>query len=282
MSTHRAHHLHITPDDAAGNQGLGRYFLVPGSPARAKLIAEMFDSVSKEILPPRRNDTYLGTVRAEDGRTIDVGVTSSGMGVGSIEISAYELIESGVRRMIRVGTSGAVYDESVKIGSYVIATGAVRDETASNDYLPPSVPAVAHPDTVTALVAAADRLGFADRTFRGVIHSKASLYGRARMQGPMKEMHTAFKEALRGGKVLSSEMEASVLFIMAQALSETALSVTHEHKPDPRVIKAGAVMGIIGSEEGWGDDAALKQIEIDSCRLAIQGIREMFRLEHSS
>ncbi len=275
----KAHHLHITPEDAAGNSGLGRYFLIPGSPSRAKLISTLFHTVTKEIITPRHNDTYLGTIETADGQSIDVGSTSSGMGVGSIEITMFELIEAGARRLLRVGTSGSIFDEKVRTGSYVIATGAVRDESASNDYLPPSFPALAHPDMVQALSDAARKLGLSSTTYRGIVHTKASLYGRARMEGPLKDEHLRFKEILRAGKVLSSEMEASVMFIMACSLSGTVLSLSEEEKALADVIKTGAILGIIGSESGWAGEEELKQIERGACVLALEAVRQLYLRE---
>lgn len=277
----KTHHLYLVNEDCAGNDGLGRYFLVPGSPARAKLIAELFDEITREVITPRHNDTYLGWVALADGRRLDVGVSSSGMGVGSMEICANELIDCGARRLIRVGTSGAVLDPPLRAGDYVIATGAVRDEMASRHYLPVEFPAVAHPDTVIALGRAAAKLGVADRTFAGVVHSKASLFARAKMVGPLAEEHEKYKRILKGGLVLSSEMEASALFIVAQCRSETVLPVASAGRPSPGVVKAGTLLGIIGTETGWTTSEEQAGIERRTCELAVEGLRQLFLLEQA-
>ena len=81
-----------------------------------EVIAELFDEQDGEVITPRHNDTYLGKIRLPDGGTLDVAATSSGMGPGSTEIIAVELLKAGARRLIRVGTSGAVlaeFDSSV-------------------------------------------------------------------------------------------------------------------------------------------------------------------------
>ena len=277
----KSHHLCLVEEDCAGNEGLGRFFLIPGSPARAQLIASLFDERTREVITPRHNDTYLGRISLGGGRMLDVGAASSGMGVGSMEICANELIDCGVRRLMRVGTSGAVLDPPLRAGDYVIATGAVRDEMASRHYLPVEFPALAHPDTVTALQAAAVKLSVADRTFAGVVHSKASLFARAKMKGPMAEEHERYKRILKGGLVLSSEMEASALFIVAQCRSDTVVPVAAGPGAARGVVKAGTLLGIIGTETGWTSPEEQADIERRTCELAIEGLRQLFLLENT-
>jgi len=274
----KAHHLQITKEDAAGNGGLGRYFLIPGSPSRAKMIAELFDEQDRAIITPRHNDTYLGRVRGDDGSSIDVAATSSGMGVGSTEIIAMELIQAGARRLIRVGTSGAVAYDRVKVGSYIIATGAVRDEMASRHYAVVEYPAVAHPDTVLALERAAFALGLQDRTFKGVIHTKASLYARAVFLGPMSEENQAYKAHLIKAGVLSSEMEAATLFVVGNTMSELQ-SIAEERSGTPGAIKTGTVLGIIGGKDDWAGDEEIAEIERRTCELGIAGIKQLHLID---
>ena len=50
-----------------------------------------------------------------------------------------ELVECGADTFIRVGTSGGIVDK-VKGGDIVIATGAIRQEGTSREYLPHRVP----------------------------------------------------------------------------------------------------------------------------------------------
>ena len=66
----KAHHLHITEEDAAGNGGLGRYFLIPGSPSRAQMIAELFDEQERAIITPACGLALHGTSQAE--RVLDL------------------------------------------------------------------------------------------------------------------------------------------------------------------------------------------------------------------
>jgi uridine phosphorylase len=161
------------------------------------------------------------------------------------------------------------------VGSFVIATGAVRDEQASRHYAVLEFPAIAHPDTVIALERAAFARGLADRTFRGVVHTKASLYARAVFMGPMHEENQAFKAHLIRAGVLSSEMEASVLFIVGQTLAGPARSLAEERSGGPGAIKSGTVLGIIGGKDDWATADEIAEIERQTCQLAIEGIRQL-------
>jgi len=281
----KAHHLHITPEHMAGNGGMGRYVLVPGSPSRAEFLSSLFDELQEAIITPRHNDTYLGRVKMDDGSWLDVAAVSSGMGAGSTEIIMSELILAGARRIVRVGTSGSVQYDTVKVGSYVIATGAVRDEMASRHWATVEYPAVAHPDTVLAYERAAFRMGIADRTYRGVVHTKGSLYARAVFMGPMAEENQSYKQHLIRAGVISSEMEAAVMFVLANTLSGPARSIAEERSGGPGVVKAGTVLGIIGGKDEWASDQQIAAIERRTCEWAIEGCKDMAvidRLEASA
>ncbi len=277
------HHLRLSAADMAGNAGIGRYVLVPGSPARAEYLAGLFDVRERAIITPRHNDTYLGRIRDASGTGfIDVAAVSSGMGTGSTEIVVRELIAAGARRLVRVGTSGAVRYKEVRVGSLVIATGAVRDDATSAHYVPESYPAVAHPDVVQAYSEAARDLGLAERTFRGLVHTKASLYARAMFEGPRGPEHGAFKDVLMRANVLSSEMESSVLFVMATSLSAGVLSLADEPRQPAALIKAGTILGIIGGEDEWASDERIAQIEHDTCVFALKGLAWLARLDRAA
>ncbi len=281
-TAHPSHHLKILPRHCAGNDGIGRYFLLPGSASRAADIAKLFDEVQEEIITPRHNDTYLGRVYSADGKPIDVGGTSPGRGPGTTETPAGELSPAGAGRLVRVGTSGSVQFRKVRIGSLVIATGAVRDELASRHWAPLEVPALAHPDTVLAAEKAAHVLGVAGKTFKGVVHTKASLFARAIFMGPRAEQCRQYKDEMIRCGVVASEMEASTRFIVAQCLSETCSTLLEEHGGGPGAIKAGTVLGIIGGEDAWGTDEQIAEVEHSTCCFAIETLRQLYSIDTSA
>ena len=144
----KAHHMSISAEDVAGNNGVGRYILLPGSDGRAASIAEHFsDGWVKEH--SRRHNFYAGTLNLES-KPVDVAVVATGMGCPSVDIIVNELIRLGARRLLRVGTAGSLQPGRIPIGSIVVASAAVRDEGASRLYMPTEVPAVASAAMIAA------------------------------------------------------------------------------------------------------------------------------------
>src|SRR5476651_2489588 len=126
-------HINATAEDFAGNHGIGRYILLPGSDGRAKEIAQHFDNLVTKS-HHRAHNVYLGTLSC-DGKIIDVATVSTGMGCPSMEIILHELFHLGAKRFLRVGTAGSL-QPWIKIGSIVNALASVRDENTSTRYLP--------------------------------------------------------------------------------------------------------------------------------------------------
>ena len=127
----RQMHIQITKGD------IGRYVILPGDPARCEKIAQYFDD-PKQIAHNREYTLWTGSL---DG--VPVAVCSTGIGGPSAAIAMEELVECGADTFIRVGTSGGIVDK-VKGGDIVIATGAIRQEGTSREYLPLEFPAVAN------------------------------------------------------------------------------------------------------------------------------------------
>lgn len=103
--------------------------LLPGDPLRAKFIAETFLD----------NPVMYNTVRGMYGYTgyykgKKISVQGSGMGIPSIGIYSYELINFyGVKNLIRVGSAGAI-NENLKVHDIVIGMGACTDSNYANQF----------------------------------------------------------------------------------------------------------------------------------------------------
>ncbi len=109
-------HIEARPDDIAPT------ILLPGDPRRARAIAggSLDDAVCFNEV--RGMLGYTGTYA---GRP--VSVMGTGMGVPSISIYVHELIhEYGVRRLLRVGTCGALQPE-LGTGDVILAMAASTD-----------------------------------------------------------------------------------------------------------------------------------------------------------
>jgi uridine phosphorylase len=202
---------------------VGRYVLLPGDPGRCERIASRFDE-PRLVARNREYETWTGSL---DG--VPVSVTSTGIGCPSAAIAIEELAKIGADTFIRVGTSGGM-QPGMQTGELAIVTAAIRDEGTSSHYLPLEFPAVADVDVVLALREAARRTGA--RAREGVSQSKDSFYAelephRMPTAPDLLEQWTAY---IAGGAI-SSEMEASAIFIVASVLR----------------VRAGGLMACFGS-----------------------------------
>jgi len=271
-----AHHLQIGPEDVAGNGGRGRFFFLPGSAARARRIADRFSNlVVRENA--RRHDVYLGTLHDGDHQ-VDVGVVGTGMGCPSLGIVATELLRLGVRRLLRIGSAGSLQPDQVHLGDLVVATAAVRDEGTSDALAPRDVPAVAHPDWISALTTAARQGGEAARTYLGVVHTKDSMYGREFPDGPLAEHNACYMKMLRRLGVVATEMESSHLFILA-AVHGANLSHLAACSASADAVKAGGVYAIVGTEEGFAPQEVARSAEDRAILVGLQAALELARME---
>jgi DeoD family purine-nucleoside phosphorylase len=101
--------------------------LLPGDPLRASYIAETYLS---ETVQTNGERGLLGFTGTYDGER--VSVQSTGMGCPTATIVAEELITLGVKRLLRVGTCGALQPD-LRLGDIVLALSAVAaDSTASH------------------------------------------------------------------------------------------------------------------------------------------------------
>lgn len=121
--------------------------LLPGDVGRSKTIAGKFDS-AEHVCLSKTFSTYTG----KTGDT-PISVMSTGMGGMCITIAMEELKHLGVKNAIRVGT-GAGVQTDIAPGTLVIATGAVRGDGASMEYVPVEYPAAANYRVVNALTQA--------------------------------------------------------------------------------------------------------------------------------
>ncbi len=271
MQPFEAHHLCIEPEHMAGNGGRGRVVLVPGSLARTEQVAEHFEDL--QVHPnPRRLDVYLGTLRDGD-RSVDVAAVPTGMGCPSLGIVLTELIELGARRFLRVGSAGSLQPQ-VAVGDLVVATGAVRDEGASDAYVPREVPALAHSDWLVALASAAKKRGELAHTYLGLVHTKDSLYGREFPMGPLAEQNTRYMDLLRSIGVLASEMESSHLFLLSTARGPDVSPLSHG-RGDAGVIKSGTILAVIGDQHSWAPKEVAQATEARAIRVAVQAALDL-------
>ncbi len=239
-----AYHIGLGPEHLVGNNGLGRTVLLPGDRSRAARLASHFEGC-EHIPNARGHDSTLGQLRpADGGDPVDVLAISSGMGPASVEIIVTELLDLGARRIVRVGSSGPVHP-GIPAGSVLVVSGAVRDESTSDRWTPPSFPALSHPHAVAAMTSGARAAGLADHTYVGLCHSKDSLYGREFERGPLAEDNRRFVDALTSAGVLASEMEASTLFVLC-AVASAGVVAPVSAGSSAVAVQGACVLGVYG------------------------------------
>ena len=122
--------------------------LVVGDPNRLDMVAELMDEV-EEIAFNREYRILSGNFQGTTLGAISHGVGSAGAG-----LCFEEICRAGAKRIIRAGSAGGM-KKDVQAGDVVIATAAVREDGLSHKLVPASWPAVASPDMVMAMRAAA-------------------------------------------------------------------------------------------------------------------------------
>lgn len=201
--TDEQYHLEVSEGDVADA------VLLPGNPERVEKVTECWDD--HEVVAEHRE--YRTATGSYDGTPISV--TSTGIGAPSSAIAVEELARVGADTFIRVGSCGAIQPET-EVGDLIITSGAVRQEGTSKEYVREDYPAVADYVVVSALVAAAEELGYDYHV--GLTTSTDSFYA-----GQSREGYAGFLardgeakiEELRRAGVLNFEMEASAILTLA-------------------------------------------------------------------
>lgn len=183
--------------------------LLPGDPLRAKFIADTFLEDVVQFNAVRNMFGYTGTYKGKK-----ISVMGSGMGVPSIGIYSYELINFyGVKNLIRVGSCGA-YSEDLKLYDIILGMGACTNSNYAHHYeLPGTYSAIASWDLLYKAKQVADEKNIDIKV--GNILSSDVFYN----ANP-----DAYKKWASMG-VLAVEMEAYALYCNAAAAGANALTI---------------------------------------------------------
>jgi uridine phosphorylase len=180
-------------------------FLV-GDPGRIDLVIKYWDKAEKVA----DNRGYKG---------VPVSVISTGMGCPSAAIVVEELANVGVKKIIRIGTCGALKKE-IKPGDIIIPTSAIREEGTTGAYVGPEVPAVADIELVARLESSAKSKNY--RYWKGINRTHDAFY---------EPIENFLK--LKGSKAISSEMECSAVFLIANLRGLKAAAVLAVNTTEP-------------------------------------------------
>src|SRR2546427_1689249 len=100
--------------------------LLPGDPLRAKYIAETYFDEIRQRNSERGLIGYSGTYEGKP-----VSVQGTGMGCPGATIVFEELIQLGVKKLMRVGTCGGLQSHH-KLGDLIVALSAVADDRTAD------------------------------------------------------------------------------------------------------------------------------------------------------
>ncbi|MGC1392775.1 MAG: nucleoside phosphorylase [Coleofasciculaceae cyanobacterium] len=196
--------------------------LLSGDPERANLIAQNYLQDVRLLSDNRGLNSYLGQL--SNGSTI-LSATS-GMGAPSLSIVVNELVQVGIKKIIRIGTCGSIQNY-VKVGNIVISSSALCRQGAANDIAPIEYPAAADPFLTVALVEAAQELGV--KHHLGITASVDTFYeGQERTDSANCSLMRSLQgitEEYRRLNVLNYEMECGTLFKMAGVYNFAAACV---------------------------------------------------------
>lgn len=185
--------------------------LLSGDPDRASYIAQTHLSDVKRLSEHRGLNSYAGAL--PNGRRI-ISATS-GMGAPSLSIVVNELVQVGIRTIIRIGTCGSIQPH-VKPGSVVITSAALCRQGAAQDIAPAEYPAAADPFLTVALADAARELGVEHHI--GITASVDTFYeGQERSESANPHLLRwlcGITDEYRRLNVLNYEMESGTLFKM--------------------------------------------------------------------
>ncbi len=175
---------------------IGKAVIVPGDPGRVEHIVKYLDA-PKKLADNRGLVTYTGVYR--DTR---ISVTSTGMGGPSSAIVYEELINIGAEVLIRVGSVAALQD-GIEPGDLSIPYGCVRDDGATQYYVPQNFPAVPDPELYSYLVRHAESQG--TRFWKGINWTHSAFYSRS------QDYFLGWARK----RVTTMEMEAATLMTLA-------------------------------------------------------------------
>jgi uridine phosphorylase len=208
--SNKKYHIGFGLDDFGNNPP--SIALLSGDPERASLIAYSHLHSVRVLSENRGLNSYVGTLA--NGRSL-LSATS-GMGASSLSIVVNELVQVGIKLIIRIGTCGSI-QEYISPGSVIITNGALCRQGAANDIAPVEYPAVADPFVTVALVKAAQELQV--KHYIGITASVDTFYeGQERQNSANPHLLRKLQgitEEYRRLNVLNYEMECGTLLKMA-------------------------------------------------------------------
>lgn len=238
--------------------------LLPGNPQRVEVIAEKLEGATL-VANNREFRTMNGTYNG-----VAVTVTSTGIGCPSTAIAAEELIRCGAKILIRVGTCGSAWREDIKPLSVVIPTACARDEGTTIEYIPLGFPAVADHDVVGALIQSAQEQHITYAA--GINRTHDAFYAPDRSVAKWGELYLDARFAHLASPIISSEMEAAALFVVASLYGVKAGTVLAVDA-DPTPLKTMARRETVAANEAYKSKEVSVQAQENMINTALGALK---------
>lgn len=163
-------------------------------------------------------DTHMFITLSGEYKGVPVTVCVTGSGAPETELVLAQFIEGypQVNTVVRLGACGG-FQPDIKPGTLAIASGAVRDEGSSKEYVSPSYPAIANYynyEVLLAQIEAAEKLGVQYSV--GVFRSDDTMYpglGRA-LKGYIQKEHEHIVEYWSKANVFFIDRETSLVLTL--------------------------------------------------------------------
>ena len=247
---------------------IAKTVLMPGDLARSEIIASCFKQA--HLVQKRRTYyTYTGITQKD----VPISVVSSGMGPLAVSTVAEECSQIGMKNLIRVGTGAALLTD-YKPGRIIIATGCVRGDGNSYEYVPPEYPAIADPYVTKALIMAAREMG--EDPIVGLYRAHDSYYRET--STAMIDTYERMKPWVDAG-VKMVENESATLFTVGPQLGLRcgSICVSHTSMVEDTIYYTGP-KSIEAYPEAFEDDFMDKRILVCS-RIAIRATEILDEME---
>jgi len=219
--------------------------LVCGDPARAEWIGSLLEN-GRCLAKNREYWTYTGTHKG-----VPVTVTSHGVGEGGAVIAFESLWRAGAKAIIRAGTCGSM-QKDMNPGDLIIVTGACREDGVTDKMIPPSYPAIADYEVISALSEAADQNKTKVR--KGIVLTGALFY-----PGLLESMVKLYAKA----GVIAFENEVAGLLVV---------SSLHHVKAGAIIMADAPAFELVGVEGYQPDEEALKIAQKKQIEIALDAI----------
>ena len=196
-----------------GKEDIAEYVMLVGNPQRAEKVSLLLED-AKLVNEYRHLFVFTGHYKNKR-----ITVATTGMGAPSTGIVLEELINLGGKVFIRVGSAGGI-DPRLGVGDIIVATGSVRDDGTSPNYLKLSFPAVSDYDVLRTIIETGRE--FVKNIHYGIVISEDAFY----IPYSEEEMQTFVRSGVK-----AIEMESGCVFIISQY----------------RGVKAGALFALDGN-----------------------------------